>query len=137
MEEKLEIEYFIDEPSQIRVTASNGLFSGYAEEYVNINSLIGLADELDGFPKSHDSIIDFAISSKTPSFSLQFYCKNRTGHLCVKIKIYGKAYGKLSSDEALINLSFEAVALDSFVKALKAINNKDQGTVKLVGVKSA
>lgn len=137
MEAKLEIKYSVDDPSFIQVYASNGLFAGYTEEYMNIKSLMQLGAELEGFPNSLDSKIKFSTYKNESGVSLEFSCKDLTGHCCVKVNLLGKAYSKVTNDSAVINLSFEGAALDTFVQGLKAISNITNGTLTLEGVKNA
>jgi hypothetical protein len=140
MESALEIEYVIDEPTKILVTASNGYFSGYTEDYINKNWLVSLANDLRGFPTSLESKVDFYSKLTDPensSLSLHFYCRDNKGHTSMKVCIRGTQNYKPSSEFASFELQFEASALDSFVQSILGMASSGEGKLRLTGIKNA
>jgi len=140
MESILEIEYIVGEPTKIFVKASNGYFSGYTEDYINIKWLIALANELNGFPKSLDSEVSFMSSpsgTEDSSLTLKFYCRNNKGHTSVLIGIRGETKQGMPMAYSTFELQYEVAALDSFIKSLESASSKGQGVARLLGVKNA
>ena len=137
MESYLEIEYIKGEPSKINVKASNGLYSGYTETYINIDRLSKLGNELRGFPTNTDAIITFEsdLGKNDESYLyLKFYCKNNLGKTAVKVSMKAGIHSSNKSDEAKFTINYEVVELDKFVKKLEHINRNKSGIITLVGL---
>lgn len=135
----LEIEYIVNEPSKILVKASNGYFSGYTEDYINIKRLTTLANELEGFPKTLDSEVSFISlpsSTEDSNLTLKIYCRNNKGHTSVLFGIRSEQKFDMPIEYATFEIQFEVSALDTFIQSLANSSLKGQGLARLLGISS-
>jgi hypothetical protein len=121
---KCEIIYLDDELIEVRVSASNGRFSGVVDCYEGRGGLVRLADAVRGFPGSSQDQCEVklgCLDSKSAGGGARFVLakKDPTGH-CVALVL-------LRSDEddrsevAEFNLPFLPGDLDAFVRELEAM----------------
>lgn len=129
----MELEYTESDPSIIRVQGCNGLFSGYTETYINSKWLTKLLDDLSGFPKSTDSVVEFN-DGEDWSIHLKFICEDNLGHcaLWMSMKTGRDAFGE--RENAHFKITFEPVALDGFCLSLSNCLKNGEGFSRLKGL---
>ena len=122
---------------EVRVNASNGLFSGQADCYTNRDEIAKLAESVEGFPVRIGQEVTFTTGeSDSSSFvSLGFKCVDGSGHVVVRVKVAHIATYTNSDQEKYVSefdIKVEASAIDAFVKAVKLLSKESLGEVKAI-----
>ena len=119
---------------EIRISATNGKFSGETECYTSRAEIAELGSALNGFPVSPDSKVEFKTGGNPnlSFFSLNFYCADSLGHVSVRVRInHNENY---SSDEierysVEFDLRVEPSHIDRFVTLLDQVVKEELGSV--------
>ncbi|MET1256815.1 hypothetical protein [Aliikangiella maris] len=135
MENFLEIEYINDNPSKIRVKASNGYYAGFCETYINRNWFRTFSEKLKRFPHEVSEVVfesEPGLGEKATCY-IKVYLKDKLGHvnLCVALKYGVHSYEAIGESKFIIDC--ELSQLDSFSKSLDKALNSDHCFVKLIG----
>ena len=123
---------------KIRISGSNGKFSGVSEVYEVINGLAEAATQLEGFPldrRDHRSLEFGNSGPKTAGgyVNLNFYCTDLAGHAVVEASIESD-YEKREKAQTVHFISkVEAAAVDRFVSGLRQMESSQRGTARLEG----
>ena len=133
---RLSLRYYESEPSKLWVSASDGVFAGSTEDYINKDSLEALAEELEQFPKTIQSESIFESSARDKRFGyimLRFYCFDSIGHTAVQVTLDSNQSGSERTTVSL-KMQFEANSLDSFLHQLRNSLCKGEGECHLEGI---
>ena len=142
MESFLEIKPIWEDESlfEVRVTASNGHFSGAAKCYTNREILSSFAHSLKGYPKELGQEINFSTGERNDLsyFNLSFKSINGTGHLILRIKIAHIVKYSAKPTESFMSefdLEVEPAAIDNFTNSLKnvCVAKIEGNSAKLIG----
>lgn len=137
MEPILHLNFNQGEPSIIRVEASNGIYSGYTEAYINDKRLSKLAEDLDGFPKHVSSEVVFRSGLEDEcELSLRFFSDGRIGKTAVRVTINYRSPSANLNDKAEFTARFEPASLDRFLTSLRTIIAAGEGSANLFGSKN-
>ena len=127
-----------DSMIEIRVSATDGFFSGLTEIYTSWESLSEFMNRLRGFPRATlDTIED--TNGKVNGYSylrLFFRCIDGAGHAAVEIEMEQNQKLAGPADiraRAKFGFSIEPVAVDSFVTQLQAMMHSKKGSALLLG----
>jgi hypothetical protein len=126
---EFKIEWFDEHLMQVRVTASNGKFSGTTAFYAALDEHTRLAKELEGFPSSKDEVRCFELGEfgevKFGGVKGRLSQLDSSGHCELELQISsGDFYGRSAEGSARILLTFEPGSLDEFVSALQRLEIK-------------
>lgn len=111
----------IEDLIEIRVSATNGEFSGTAKLYTQHGIGKRVAREFEGFPSSPKDIREIEIGSFDPGWAggglkLRLFCVNGSGHPRMEIRIQSEN----KTEESRFLTEIESVAIDDFVNELAA-----------------
>jgi hypothetical protein len=122
---QISIVYTDEHLVELRVRASNGVFTGQADVYADAESLLEFAGVLRGFPKSREDTREFELGSFDAAHvgggaGFRFFCLDSVGHASAEARLRSdpKVKGGVS-DTVLLHIPVEAAALDSFVAQLE------------------
>jgi hypothetical protein len=129
---------------EVRISCSNGTFSGSADMYVSVGDLVKLASRLQGFPQDpadHRKLTlgSFESESDSGGVELAFRCLDSVGHVAVKAKIralpsqreVGKECYGPDMQTAEMTIAVEPAAIDRFVEQLRMIESKTRDSATL------
>ena len=114
----LEIEFVRDEPSKIRVRASNGRFSGFSETYTNAAWLESFCKELSAFPSTEERDVEFESSrgkGESADCYLKVFLSDELGHVEVFVALKEGVYSGDNPDKAKFTVRCEMASIDNFV----------------------
>ena len=119
---------------EVRVKASNGLFSGSADCYTNRDEIAKLAESIQGFPKRIGQEVLFSTGGRDDIsfFSLSFKCIDGSGHVIARIKVaHIDSYINAPQENyiAEFDIKVEASAIDVFVNSLKSLSKENIGQI--------
>ncbi len=122
---------------EVRITASNGKFTGEARCYTIRDEIQKLASAIKGFPKSLSDQVEFSTYSSNDFsyFTMKFACTDGLGHISVRIKVadiitYSNAPQVNNYSE--FDIAVEPAAIDSFSTALSELSKARLGEVTAV-----
>jgi hypothetical protein len=137
---KLEVIWKDDDMFELEITASNGQFSGTTKVYDGNNSLYNFANSLVGFPKTNDSVLFYEAGRKDSYsyFAMKFYAIeiDTVGHLGVQVALEANVptkYRTEEKDKLTLEILTEPSLLDSFVKSLVWLAQREEGQAILEG----
>jgi hypothetical protein len=136
MDAYVQIELIHDDPSLLRVSASNGVFSGYSETYTNSASIVKFAKDLQGFPKDRLSEVVFESkpgAGNASSIYFRAFSTDGLGHCCLEVALKNDRWDDPADSVALF-IQFEPAALDEFTSNLAKLDSEGTSSVKLRGV---
>ena len=116
-----------DEPLfEVKVSGSNGTFSGEANCYTLRSEISKFAESISGYPASLDHTVNFSSGpSDTHSyFECSFSPTHLTAHFKVRVKIvHIVVYTNRPREHAITEFDFniEAAAVDRFTNSLRAV----------------
>ncbi len=118
--------YVDDHLIQLRIAASNGVFAGQADLYVDSGSLTELADALRGFPTSPRDIRQFELGSFDGAdvcggAKFRFFCVDSVGHAMVEVNLRNDLTVEFVTNLVVVHIAIEAAAIDSFIKQLESM----------------
>jgi hypothetical protein len=120
------------------VIASNGRFSGASQFYCYPNTLISWARDLDGFPRSARDSRELKVGGPDAytDIAFDFRCFDEAGHTSVRAAIRESTQTAKHSpkDRVVLELRFEAAALDRFVEQLHSLGTEKAGVAVLDGI---
>ena len=126
---------------EIRISASNGEFSGTADAYIGWDGLAQAASVLAGFPNSINDVRELTLGTMDPGFasggaSMRFFCKDSSGHAVAEVVISSEderlTHGwSRPAQSAHFFAHIEANAVDEFVRELSAFDPHDSGVASL------
>jgi|RhiMetdeSRZDD1v2_1073273.scaffolds.fasta_scaffold132515_2 hypothetical protein len=122
------IVYSDEDLLELLVRGSNGVFSGEARTYTNLETPRAVAETLRGFPTSRHDVRSvqlgaFDTASAGGGAALRFYCLDSAGHAAVDIRFRTDSRYDGSVDEARFHIRIEAAAVDSFVNQLSRMSS--------------
>ena len=124
-----------DDLFEVRVSASNGLFSAVSNCYTNRGDIAELANLIEGFPKRIGQEVYFSTGegNDLSFFSLRFKCKDLAGHSILRVKIahiisYANAEKEHYTSE--FDLEIEAAAIDNFTRSVDLLSRSKLGEVQ-------
>jgi hypothetical protein len=123
---------------ELRVSASDGLFSGVTQIYTSWDSLKEFANRLRGFPRTTSDIVKDANGEigGYSYFTLVFRCITGAGHPIVEIEMEQNQAGAGPGDirgRAKLGFRIDGTAVDRFVAQLQAMVNSKTGSALLQG----
>lgn len=121
---------------QLRVSASNGQFSGTADVYIPIGGLAETATKLKGFPctpADHREVKvgEFGQQWAGGAVKLCFYCKGSAGNSFVECWFESDFDSSSIAETAHFHAPVEASAIDSFVIELESLEENVSGSAVL------
>lgn len=127
-----------DDMFEVKVTASNGRYSGTTEVYDTSDSLLKFARSLIGFPKNYEILVHEAGEKNGHAyFSMKFYCIDSAGHFGVLINLersVATEYRAEEKDKLSLEILTEPNAIDNFQKGLLHLAENQEGTAILYGI---
>ncbi len=119
---------------KIRVTSSNGSFSGQADCYTNREQIGALASAIDGFPTKVGQEVTFTTGEREDLsyFTISLKCVDRSGHVTARVKIaHIVTYSNAPQEKDIAEFQFnvEASAIDIFVSNIKRLATSQIGEV--------
>ncbi len=134
---KLEIVWKDDHMFELKINASNNLYSGVTEVYDTSESLYEFAQSLIEFPKYEKQLIyELGKQDGYAFFSMRFYCIDGFGHIGVEIILEENVstdYRKEEKSKAKFEIIVEPSAIDNFQKSLSTAAKKQDGIAILYG----
>ncbi|HUX61094.1 MAG TPA: hypothetical protein VMV32_07270 [Ignavibacteriaceae bacterium] len=126
-----------DDMFEIKVSASNGRFSGITEVYDTPDSLLSFAKSLKGFPIGN-KIIFYEAGKKDgyAYFSMRFYAIDNFGHVGIQICLeenVSTEFRAEEKDKISLELLVEPSAIDSFQNELIHLAEKQEGNATIYG----
>jgi hypothetical protein len=127
-----------DSMIELRVLATNGLFSGVTQIYTSWDSLNEFANRLRGFPRTTSDIVEDANGEigGYSYFRLVFRCITGAGHPVVEIEMEQNQACAGPGDirgRAKLGFRIDGTAVDRFVAQLQAMVNSKTGSALLQG----
>lgn len=125
---------------ELRVSASDGFFSGLTQIYTTWEGLSEFTARLQGFPRTTKDMLE-DINGAPGGYSylrLVFRCINGAGHVATEVEMeQNQALVGLVDIRAKAMLGFliEPLAIDSFVSQLQSMTQVKKGSAKLIGCK--
>ncbi|HTE32268.1 MAG TPA: hypothetical protein VK666_17930 [Chryseolinea sp.] len=124
-----------DHMFQLRVTATNGRYSGTTEVYDTSVSLANFAKSLLGYPK--DEQVLFHNAGQTDGYSyfeMRFYCIDNAGHVGVQVSLeeYNSTRPE-EKDKLKLEIIVEPSAIDNFQRELLQLAVNENGIARLYG----
>jgi hypothetical protein len=124
---EIQLRYFDNDVMECQFRCNNGGFAGWADTYLEHESLDQFAAELNRFPTSRSDTRSFEFGTFDPKYagggiSFHFYCTDSAGHAAVDVRLRGD--GSVGLGEApwvALRVTVEAAGIDSFVQQLKGI----------------
>lgn len=111
--------------TQLRITASNGVYCGAATVYFAHGETADLAKTIRGFPKTTSQVEIFEGGTDTGARArLVFHCVDQWGHPAVRVSLADFAYRNEQPpimNEVDLELRFDAFELDKFCRELDAV----------------
>lgn len=134
-----EIVWQDDDLIQIGIVASNTRFSGFTKVYSSYDVLEEFANSIQGFPKKAEDRIsfDFCKQDSFSSASFNFYCISGVGNSAAWIRMEANetdSYRKGEQQNVQLEVRFEALEVDLFVRGLKSIIENKSGKSTLKGI---
>jgi hypothetical protein len=154
----LEIIYHDEHLLEIRVSATNGRYSGVTSVYLNEDGqqLIDFGNQLKGFPERIGQVeeIEFGFTQKyreefqklkelTPPIEpaiayvgFRFYCIDSLGHTAVFVNLQEEVWSKRAEaiGKVTFEMRFEPAQLDKFAEELVELGKKKEGMATLLGI---
>jgi len=135
---ELQVIWKDDDMFELKVTASNGRYSGIVEVYETAESLFDFAQRLIGFPNNNNNLFHEAgIKDGYAYFSMHFYCIDKEGHIGVELILEDKVTTARFRPEEKVKLKLEVIvepnAIDIFQKYLSQLATKQDGIAILYG----
>ena len=112
---------------KLRVSASNGVFTGQADVYADSDALTEMARALKGFPNSRDDIREFEVGTFDENYAgggagFRFFCVDSTGHALAQVRLQADSRMEAEvNDTATFHIPVIAAAIDSFIEELGRI----------------
>ena len=128
-----------DDLVEIEAAACIEHFSGLTQVYTTYNELRKLAASLAGFPMTAASRVAFS-AGKPDSYSflgVDFYCIDSAGHAAAQITIESNVptdYRPEEKHRVRLEMQFEPVALDEFLRGLQRLISAQAGDAVLPGI---
>ncbi|RNL64667.1 hypothetical protein [Zhongshania marina] len=136
MEQYLKIKSIWEDDSlfEVRVTASNGRFSGQADCYTNREHIGSLASLIEGFPTKVGQEVEFTTgeSDDLSYFTLALKCIDGSGHITARVKVaHIVTYTNTPQEKDFAEFEFgiEASAIDTFVRNIKRLAKAKIGEI--------
>ena len=134
---KLEVIWKDDDMFELRITASNGRYSGITEVYDTTESLAAFADSLHRFPQNSDTLLHEAGEVDGYAyFQMKFYPFGHAGYIGVEVSLEENVfppYREIEKVKLKLEIVVEPHAVDVFQKALVQLARKQDGMVTLHG----
>ena len=133
---ELEIIWFDDDMLELRVSASNGRFSGQSTFYASLDEPMKFANHISGFPKSTGDVREYEFGGADlqgyGGAKIRMSCKDGSGHLDIKVSISSTLFSDVQELETT-SLHFATVPseIDSFVDDLRKIQIRVGDNAKL------
>ena len=124
-----------DDLFEVRVSASNGDFSGQTNCYTNREEIEKLGLEIEGFPKQigHEFTFSTSENDDMSFFTLRLRCIDGSGHILGRVKIaHIVTFSNAEKEKYLseFDIKIEPSAIDTFSKAVKSLSKASLGEVK-------
>ena len=132
-----EVVWHDDDVVSVRVSASNGAFSGVADAYVGSDGLVLVAENLNGFPVSPSdrrevTVGAFGEGSAGGGVTLRFACTDGSGHARVEVILEGdQGSGGDHPETVHLFIPIEAAAVDRFVLGVRRLATTAKGVASL------
>lgn len=124
---------------EVKITSSNGRYSGTTEVYDTSDSLLNFSKSLSGFPKENEiSFYEIGEKNAYAYFSMKLYCIDSAGHIGVLINLeesVATEYRAEEKDKLSLEILTEPNAIDNFQKELLHLAEKQEGMAILYGIK--
>lgn len=113
---------------ELRVQASNGVFAGQTDIYVNTEAPRALAANLNGFPTNKSDVRECQLGTFKSEMAgggvkLRFYCVDSLGHAAVEICLQTDGPPDVNN-YARFHMPVEAAAVDRFVHQVAVMSAK-------------
>ena len=116
---------------QIKVTAQSKLICANTRSYTTEELINELALHLETFPKTTNDRYLWENGAKgdgsTPCVILEFFCKNRSGHVGIEVYMEIDDGGARSKHNCCFFMEAEPGLLNKFGKSLRLLNNRGIG----------
>jgi hypothetical protein len=126
-----------DDMFEVKVTASNGRFSGVTEVYDTSDSLLNFAKSLKGFPNDNRTLLYEAGQKDSYAYySMRFYTIDNYGHVGVQICLeenVATEFRAEEKDKICLELLVESSAIDIFQRELIHLAQDQTGNATLNG----
>lgn len=130
---EFKIVWFDEDVVELRVTSSNGRFSGQANLYLGRGCLFATADRLRGFPSNSTDSRDLELGTFNPNHAgggaqMHFYCLDMAGHAAVDVKLRSDVRKTMREfGSVALRIPVEAAAIDSFAIQIRAMDEEQIG----------
>jgi len=136
MKNKIEIKSIWEDESllEVKISASNNLFSGSANCYTNRGKIEELANLLNCFPRNLNEVVNFTTGDmdNISFFSLFFKTIDGSGHISVRVKVaHIQTYTNTEQENYVseFDIFVEPAAIDIFSSKLKALSTSSIGDI--------
>jgi hypothetical protein len=122
---------------EIQITIENTRFRATTEVYVGTDGLSSAAAIMQAFPANNNDRRRIAFGGAGKGFAggfaqLDFYCEDAAGHTCLHSVIEDDFKNREATESAVIQVSFEPAALDTFLIELIQIERELSGSACLM-----
>jgi hypothetical protein len=122
---------------EVRIAVENAEFRGTADVYVGTDGLLEAAILLLNFPVSNLDKREVVFGAEGKGFAggfvrLEFYCKDGAGHAAFRATIEGDYRNQDLAESAIVDVSFEPAALDTFLLKLQQVEKEHRGSAYLM-----
>jgi len=127
---------------KVRISGSNGVFSGGTDVYRGIGGIAEAASTLDGFPVNTSDHRELQFGAFGRDFAgggvnLRFFCKDGAGHAVLEFRIesedgcYTNSRWNQPEQSARFFAEVEPSAIDDFVAELRKLEEEKSGIASL------
>ncbi len=122
---------------KLRITASNGMFSGSVAVYGDTSALNDSATKLEGFPQRSLDQCTLEFGTFQPGYAgggvrMIFQCTDRAGHIQLQLKMESDHNEDIPSQSVSLLLPIEAASIDTFVQELRTMDADRKATATLL-----
>ncbi|HEY4380708.1 MAG TPA: hypothetical protein VGN01_10215 [Acidobacteriaceae bacterium] len=132
----IRVVYFDADIYELRITATNGDFSGSVCLYVAIGQLGELADELSGFPRTSTDEREIELGTFERGYAgggvrASFRCIDGAGHIQMRVRTETDHNQDAPAQSVMLFLPIEPASIDKFVEELHALEDSRTGEAAL------
>jgi hypothetical protein len=132
----IRIVYFDADVYELKVTASNGRFSGSVNLYISIGQLEKLADDLTGFPQNSADKRDIELGTFERGFAgggvkIRLLCTDGAGHVQMQLRMETDHNEDDPAQTVSLLLPIEPASIDTFVDGLRELEKNRAGEASL------
>jgi hypothetical protein len=120
---------------EVRISASNGRFSGTTNVYLSIDGLAEAAEEIVSFPRNPHDKRELRFGPKG-LVTMRFFCEGEAGRSFIELSMESEhdtyqCAGNVKPENVRLHAAVEASAIDAFVSELRIVQTSLSGVARL------